>query len=277
MEDKIAGRILGSLTSVIPVLMALLLACATPAWAQDSEINQRAREYFLKGKKAYQQGLYEEAMKNFQMALAVRPSPILEYNIGRCHDKLGQHKAAITAYKRYLVFSPNAPNRKTVEARIAALKALQPRPEPPPVAPAAPAVGKPETPDEPGQSGTSPDQPDTTGETGKPATTLAPPGPSASEKQPAAPVHEAVVAMKRVQKKKPISSRSSTPAGPTGRDREKKPVYKKWYFWVAVAGAVVITGFIIGMAVDSNDRHVSSSTYPMSSRGGNGGMTVLTF
>lgn len=270
-----------SLMSLTPVLVALLLACAAPAWGQDSDKNQRAREYFLKGKKAYQQGLYEEAMKNFRMALTVRPSPILEYNIGRCHDKLGQHKAAIRAYKRYLVFSPDAANRKTVEARIAALQALQRKPAPPPpVAPVAPTSDKPVAPDEPGQPGAEPGQPDTAEKPGEPAAAEQTPGPMA-RKEPlaaAAPVHEAVVASEGVRGKRPISRRSSPAPVPTGRDRKEPPVYKKWYFWVAVAGAVVITGFIIGMAVDSDDRTVSSSHYPVTSPGGgNGGMTVLTF
>lgn len=71
-----------------PALAALLLCCAAPAWAQSGDADRQAREYFLKGKKAYQEGLFEEAMKNFKKARSVRPSPFLEYNIARCYDKL---------------------------------------------------------------------------------------------------------------------------------------------------------------------------------------------
>ena len=265
-----------------PVLVALLLACASPVWAQESDKDTRAREYFLKGKKAYQQGLFEEAMKNFKMALAVRPSPVLEYNIGRCHDKLGQHKKAIASYKRYLVFRPDAPNRKTVEARITALEALVHKPDPP-TAPAAPVAPTAESPEEPGQPGTTLGTPAVTKEPAPLTTTPLPKKPAATKLASASkvPVHEAVLALKGGQKK-PLatkSSRSGPAAAPTSRDRSKgKPIYKQWYFWVAVAGAVVITGFIIGMAVDSDDRTVSSSPYHMSAGPPGGrGMTVLTF
>ena len=151
------AKIVRGLTSF--ALVPLLLCCAVPAWGQDqTDADRRAREYFLKGKKAYQEGLFEEAMKNFKMARSVRPSPILEYNIARCHDKLTQHKEAIEAYKRYLVFSPEAPNRKSVEARIKALEELvrkKPAPvEPvPAAAPETPPATATEEPEEPGAPG----------------------------------------------------------------------------------------------------------------------------
>ncbi len=275
-------RITRSPTSLSALLVALLLACAAPAWGQGNDKDRQAREFFLKGKKAYQQGLYEEAMKNFKAALDVRPSPILEYNIGRCHDKLGQQKEAIAAYKRYLVSRPNAPNRETVKARIAALEALVNKPDPPaapaaPETPAAPATPAAAPPEEPGQPGAALGKPTATEEPAPAAT--ATPAEEPAAKKPAAneePVHEAMLAMKSPKQKPRTAGRAPSGPLPAPAQRKEKPVYKKWYFWVAVAGAVVITGFIIGMAVDSDDRTISSSHYPVTS-GHGGGMTVLTF
>ena len=270
------------LTTLSPFLVALALACAAPAWAQGSDETRRAKEYFLKGKKAYEQGLYEEAMKNFKLARAVRPSPILEYNIARCFDKLGQTTEAINAYKRYLVFRPNASNRETVEARIAALKASSPRPvaPAPPTTTTAPATT--DEPEEPGQPGAAPGKPAPTSQPTTEPTPASTPElgkrPAATARPPAskAPVHEAVAARNLVAKKK-AAAPARPPATPAPGDRQQTPIYKQWYFWVALAGAVVITGFIIGMAVDPDDRTISSSPHTVTSPPGRGGMTVLTF
>ena len=106
------------------------------------------------------------------------------------------------------------------------------------------------------------------------------PGPTKPRSE-APPVHEAELAIKSSKKQTPARARASaTPRQslPTNLrgDHKRTPVYKKWYFWVAVGGAVVITGFIIGMAASSNDRTTTgSSSHDLSQPGG--GATLLRF
>ncbi|HRI55438.1 MAG TPA: hypothetical protein PLW65_35135, partial [Pseudomonadota bacterium] len=50
---------------------------------------------------------YPDALKEFQAAYAVRQLPRLLINIGTTHRKLGEAKAALTAYEAYLRIEPN--------------------------------------------------------------------------------------------------------------------------------------------------------------------------
>ena len=50
---------------------------------------------------------YPEALKEFEAAYAVRQLPRLLINIGTTHRKLGEAKAALSAYEAYLRIEPN--------------------------------------------------------------------------------------------------------------------------------------------------------------------------
>ncbi len=104
---------------VFSVMAVLPLAArAQPA---DDTMNQ-AKMHFEAGKNAYNAGDYQNAIKEFKAAEALRPSPILDYNIALANEKLAKKRVAVKYYKRYLEGMPNATNRATVEASIAALE-----------------------------------------------------------------------------------------------------------------------------------------------------------
>ena len=42
---------------------------------------------------------------------------------------------------------------------------------------------------------------------------------------------------------------------------KKTPLYRKWWFWTAVGGAVVITGLSIGLAVGLQPRQTLLNNY----------------
>jgi tetratricopeptide (TPR) repeat protein len=105
---------------------------------------QAAKTHFEAGKNAYNAGDYVAAIREFKAAEALRPSPILAYNIGLANEKLLKRRVAVKYYRRYLEQMPQAANRAEVEGRIAQLEseiAAQPPPggQPPPGTPPPPA------------------------------------------------------------------------------------------------------------------------------------------
>src|SRR5438309_12083798 len=104
-------------------LMALLWPYAAraqnpppqPAPAVNDEALAQAKQHFEAGKNAYNAGDYVTSIREFKAAEALRPSPILAYNIGLANEKLGKKRVALKYYKRYLEQMPNAPNRAEVD------------------------------------------------------------------------------------------------------------------------------------------------------------------
>lgn len=105
------------------LVAAVLLACAPPVVAQeadpDTEIAQRL---FAEGAAAYDAKDYAHALEKFEAARRIRPAPAFDYNIARCHDRLGQAAPAIAAYERYLAAAPDAPDAAEVRTRVAVLR-----------------------------------------------------------------------------------------------------------------------------------------------------------
>ena len=107
-----------------------------PPPADDATMAQ-AKQHFEAGRNAYNAGDYPGAIREFKAAEALRPSPILDYNIGLANEKLGKKRVAVKYYHRYLNLQPNAKNRDEVEQRINSLES-QIAQEPPPAATATP-------------------------------------------------------------------------------------------------------------------------------------------
>jgi tetratricopeptide (TPR) repeat protein len=108
-----------------------------PAAASDDAIMAQAKQHFEAGRNAYNAGDYPTAIREFKAAEALRASPILDYNIGLAHEKLGRKRVAVKYYRRYLNLQPNARNKDEVEQRINGLEA-QIAQEPPPATTAQP-------------------------------------------------------------------------------------------------------------------------------------------
>lgn len=125
-------------------LVAFLL-CALPpagAWADDGADLAAAKQHFEAGRAAYLGGDYGRAITEFQAAQSIRPSPILDYNIGLSYEALGDGNNAFAAFERYLNAKPDAQNRADVEQRMYAiqqrLSQQQQQPTTPPGATAPP-------------------------------------------------------------------------------------------------------------------------------------------
>src|SRR5690349_6934820 len=108
-------------------------AAPAPAPTGDDAAMAQAKQHFETGRNAYNAGDYVTAIHEFKEAEKLRPSPILDYNIGLANEKLNKKRVAVKYYQRYLNMQPNARNRPEVEQRITALQAAIAA-EPPPAA-----------------------------------------------------------------------------------------------------------------------------------------------
>src|SRR5688572_33186782 len=110
--------------SITALAFFLTTLAASRAWAQapnDQEVMTQAKAHFEAGKGAYLNKDYTGAIREFKAAQTLRPSPILDYNIGLAYEGLGKPRAATKYYRRYLEGKPDAPNRAEVEQKIAVL------------------------------------------------------------------------------------------------------------------------------------------------------------
>jgi tetratricopeptide (TPR) repeat protein len=106
-----------------------------------------AKRHFELGKTYYNQAAYYKALEAFEESHKLSRRPELLFNIGKCHESLGNLKRAIAYYRRFLEAKGPDPN---IEARIrnleARLEASRAKPEP------TPAPVKPTPPPEPAPS-----------------------------------------------------------------------------------------------------------------------------
>jgi hypothetical protein len=95
------------------------LAWAAPVFAQKDE---EAAAHYKKGRSLYNVSEYRPALEEFKQAYVLHEDPAFLYNIAQCHRQLGNHREAITFYKRFLNESPRAPNRREIERLIGELE-----------------------------------------------------------------------------------------------------------------------------------------------------------
>ena len=109
--------------AIPPLLVTLLLLVArAPARAEVSFKREVAQAHFKLGVKYYGVAHYQKALEEFSKAHEVEPLPELLYNMGRCHEGLGDFVRALTLYRRCLKDNPNSATRAAVQKRIEALE-----------------------------------------------------------------------------------------------------------------------------------------------------------
>ncbi len=137
--------------------MAALAILAMPFHSYAGQPSQSAREQALTlsemAAKRYNERDYDAAIMLLLESRSLYPEPLLLFNLGLAYEKKGDSERALDAYAQYLRERPTAPDRKDIEARIAALRAkVDPAPVPaaetPPPAPLSnpPGVAPPAAP-----------------------------------------------------------------------------------------------------------------------------------
>ncbi len=90
---------------------------------------QEARDLFLAGQSAYQQGNYEAAIDAWRRAYELDPRPALQYNLAQAYGRLGRAEEEQAALQRFVDAAPAAgtpeddPQLTNARARLAAIEA----------------------------------------------------------------------------------------------------------------------------------------------------------
>jgi hypothetical protein len=101
----------------------LVLVVLLSAGARADDL-QEAREHYRKATRAYELGLYDEAIQEYTAAYKAKDDPAILYNMAQA-QRLGDHPAdALRLYRMYLIRVPDAANRAEVVGRIDTLQKL---------------------------------------------------------------------------------------------------------------------------------------------------------
>ena len=74
------------------------------------------------GKAAYAKGDYDQALTAFEMAYAKDPQPKHLYNLGRCHERIGEIARAAEYFEAYLKAAPEASDANVVQGKADVLR-----------------------------------------------------------------------------------------------------------------------------------------------------------
>src|SRR6185295_12886613 len=100
-------------------LLTLLLALAAPtARADDDDPDtELARRLFKEGSALYMAGDYQKALERFERARQAKPAAAFDFNIARCHDRLGRWTEALAEYERFIATATDAADIKEASGR----------------------------------------------------------------------------------------------------------------------------------------------------------------
>jgi tetratricopeptide (TPR) repeat protein len=103
--------------------VASLPCVSAPAVRADEDPDTEvARRLFDQGRALYLAGDYAQALKAFEEARIARPSPAFDFNIARCHDRLGSWTAALAEYERFAATAKDPDDLKEARERIEVLR-----------------------------------------------------------------------------------------------------------------------------------------------------------
>ena len=111
--------------TLVFVLASLLPVCAFAA--PSVGLKTQAESAYQAGVSAFGEKDFKGALKLFDHAFKLDPSPVLLYNIARCHEEMGTLEPAIRNFELYLARAPDAPDRAAVERRIRVMEAKSER------------------------------------------------------------------------------------------------------------------------------------------------------
>ncbi len=117
------SRSLSRASCISAVLASLLLPGVALAQEPTAEQRAHARELYGQGQTEFAAHHYQQALDAFQGAFREVPNPVVLLGVASAQEQLGQREEARATLERYLILRPDAPDRASVETRIAALPA----------------------------------------------------------------------------------------------------------------------------------------------------------
>jgi hypothetical protein len=271
-HPRCAGRTAVALLAALAVLAAPIASRVADAGGNGA--TEQARQHYQKGKQLFDSGDYRGAMAEFATADQLAPSPLLEFNIALCHERLGERAEAVRRYRLYLDRVPDAQNRPHVEDKIRKLEAELKSEKAPAAGPPPPAA-----------------------EAAPPAAEAAPPAAEAAPTGDPDLDRVARIDVGKVRSQREGDGGGAAAPPPPGDERgapaaaapppadegvksERKPIYKQWWFWV-VAGvsAIILVDIAISSSDDGDDTRGLMLPAPGGARdmGNQGGATIFRF
>ncbi len=102
-------------------ILAIAVLMTTSLGTAQTPTDREARERYERGASLYDQARYREAILEFEAARALSSASALEYNIGRCYERLEEWTLAADAFDRYLR-DPRVSDAAAIRARVAGLR-----------------------------------------------------------------------------------------------------------------------------------------------------------
>lgn len=217
---------------------------SSPKAVADSETG--GRKHAAKANHLAAKNKCKAAVPEFNRAYRSLKDPTLLFNRAECYRKLGQDDEALKDYQQFLADMPEAPNRATVEARVASLRGTTAAPP----ASAVPTVAGKDLPAAPAKELAAPTVKPAVASAKEPAAAVAKPA-VAPTKEPVAPAAKTAVAPAKAPAAsavnpavapakeraapaaKPAEKAAVAPAAPAAKPAEKAPAEpvrraKKW-------------------------------------------------
>ncbi len=110
------------------VWRALSIVILLTAGAAAEDMRTVAQQKFSEGRREFDAHNYQRALELLKESYTLAPYPDLLFNIGRCYEQLGQYRAALDAYQRYLAVNPADEDVRRRADAIADLAAAEPPP-----------------------------------------------------------------------------------------------------------------------------------------------------
>lgn len=107
----------------VVLVIAILMAGATGAQAQDKDEQARSRALYDQGSRAYKAGDYPRAIELFLAAYELSHAPAILFNVAQAYRLAADCQRALDYYRRSLAEEPDAANRDEVEERVSEMQA----------------------------------------------------------------------------------------------------------------------------------------------------------
>ncbi len=106
-------------------VVGIASAAPEPAVADESKKTKReADRHFKTGVKLFDEEKYSEALAEFEQAYALKPHPLVLYNLATAHRALSQYDQAVDFYNRFLSEGADAVDKKRLKRAKKELKQL---------------------------------------------------------------------------------------------------------------------------------------------------------
>ena len=214
-----------------------------------------AKAAFQDGLRAFNLGLWDDAIAGFQRSYRLSGDAALLFNVAQAQRQAGHRKEALVAYKAYLRENPETPHRELVQAKIQDLEASSPAVTSPPTETKTSGdqlTGILENPFEPLARETSPElvRPESVPLVGSdPTVAGALPAAPTAVIPPAAPAAPMTPA--------PLVQTETSPQ----QDVPANPVASRWWLWTGI-GAAVVAGVVTAVILSTRAQQRDSSCPP---------------